>query len=48
MKYYTQWCSNCKKKIGRFEERFLNSIQQSAKCAVCHGVLKVQEVSGGY
>ena len=45
MRYYTQRCTTCKKNIGRFEEKFLNSMQV-AKCASCHGVLEIKELVG--
>ncbi len=43
MTYCTQWCNKCKKKIGRFHEKFTPTMLP-AKCAVCHSVLEIREI----
>lgn len=42
--YFTLWCNKCKKKIGRYEERFRATIQVG-KCGVCHTPLEERETT---
>lgn len=43
MTFYTQYCNKCGKKIGRFEERFRDSMLE-AKCGTCKTILEIREI----